>query len=144
MFGSAIMSLAVYLSSFMTELTPFALLYGILFGLGVGLAYTAPIVAGWRHFPASKGAVSGITLCGFGMGGFIFNLIGSAIANPLKLSIDPVTKAFPPEVYENFPVMLRKLAVIYLGLQGVGGEAKRGAKGGWSEVTVKVLYRLPT
>ena len=120
MFGSLIVSLAVFLSSFATTLAPFVLLYSILFGLGIGLAYTAPIVAGWRHYPTKKGLVSGFTLCGFGIGGFIFNLVGSALANPDKLSLDPATKTFPPSVYANFPVMLRKLAVIYLALQVTG------------------------
>lgn len=120
MFGSLIVSLAVFSSSFVTTLAPFVLLYSILFGFGIGFAYTAPIVAGWRHYPAKKGLVSGFTLCGFGLGGFVFNLIGTALANPNKLSLDPITKMFPSEVYDNFPIMLRKLAVIYLVLQTTG------------------------
>jgi len=120
MFGSLIVSFAIFASSFVKSFAPFALIYGLLFGIGIGSAYTAPIVAGWRHFPNKRGLVSGCVLCGFGSGGFIFNMIGSAIANPQKLSLDPVTKTFPQEVYDNFPTMLRKLSVIYLSLQAVG------------------------
>ena len=87
---------------------------------GVGLAYTAPIVAGWKHFPSRRGLVSGCILGGFGSGGFLFNLVGSSLANPDSLALDPATKLFPDAVYANFPNMLRKLAVIYASMQLVG------------------------
>eukprot|EP01035_Chromulina_nebulosa_P019271 gene19271-25128_t len=85
---------------------------------GVGTAYTAPMIAGWKWLPNSKGLVSGAILTGFGAGGFFFNLIGTKIVNPK--GYDPVEGVFPNEVYENFPKMLRTLAFIYAGVSLVG------------------------
>eukprot|EP00519_Triparma_laevis_P010937 CAMPEP_0182519836 /NCGR_PEP_ID=MMETSP1321-20130603/45304_1 /TAXON_ID=91990 /ORGANISM="Bolidomonas sp., Strain RCC1657" /LENGTH=483 /DNA_ID=CAMNT_0024727827 /DNA_START=1051 /DNA_END=2498 /DNA_ORIENTATION=+ len=120
LFGSLLMAGGVYLSSFATTLASFMVTYAVMFGFGVGLAYTAPIVAGWKHFPARRGLVSGCILGGFGSGGFLFNMVGSALANPDKLALDPETKLFPSAVYDNFPGMLRRLALIYASMQVVG------------------------
>jgi OFA family oxalate/formate antiporter-like MFS transporter len=109
--GAWIMAAGVYFSSFATTQAMFIFFYSLVFGAGIGIAYTAPMIAGWQWLPQSKGLVSGAILMGFGGGGFFFNLIGTKIANPLGL--DPVGGSFAPEVYEQFPVMLRKLALIY-------------------------------
>ena len=116
--GAWIMAAGVFFSSYAKNSAVFIMLYSIVFGGGVGLAYTAPMLAGWSWMPQSKGLVSGAVLTGFGAGGFFFNIIGSKIANPL--GVDPVNGKFPAEVYEQFPVMLRKLAMIYVGLSFVG------------------------
>lgn len=86
---------------------------------GVGLAYTAPMAAGWKWMPEKKGLVSGGILTGFGAGGFFFSLIGSNYINPKKLEVLSNGR-FPDEVYDNFPKALRKLAVIYAGLSLLG------------------------
>jgi OFA family oxalate/formate antiporter-like MFS transporter len=109
--GAWIMAAGVYFSSFATTQAMFIFFYSLVFGAGIGIAYTAPMIAGWQWMPQSKGLVSGAILMGFGGGGFFFNLIGTKIANPL--GVDPVGGKFPLEVYEQFPVMLRKLALIY-------------------------------
>ena len=69
------------------------------------------MIAGWKWLPNSKGLVSGTVLMGFGLGGFIFNLLGTKLANPMKLNIK--NGLFPNEVYQNFPKMLRTLSIIY-------------------------------
>lgn len=71
--GCAIMALGVFLSSFAPNLITFMLTYAVMFGTGVGLAYTAPMVNGWKWFPNKKGLVSGAVVAGFGSGGFVFN-----------------------------------------------------------------------
>lgn len=116
--GSWIVALSVYMASFQTSLTMFLALYSILFGAGVGLAYTAPMAAGWKWLPERKGLVSGGILSGFGAGGFVFSLIGSKLVNPLGLNT--VEGKFPPAVYDNFPRMLRTLALLYALISGFG------------------------
>ena len=74
--GCAIMALGVFLSSFAPNLATFMFCYSFLFGAGVGLAYTAPMVSGWKWFPNKKGLVSGAVVAGFGSGGFVFNQVG--------------------------------------------------------------------
>jgi MFS family permease len=116
--GSWIAATAVFLASYQDTLKDFIFFYSLMFGAGAGLAYTAPMAAGWSWLPDNKGLVSGGILAGFGAGGFIFNLIGSSFANPTGLNT--VDGVFPPSVYRNFPTMLRKLAVLYAALSLVG------------------------
>eukprot|EP00904_Undaria_pinnatifida_P002840 jgi/Undpi1/12557/HiC_scaffold_6.g02226.m1 len=121
--GCAIMALGVFLSSFAPNLATFMFCYSFLFGAGVGLAYTAPMVNGWKWFPEKKGLVSGAVVAGFGAGGFVFNQVGTSIINPKGLN--SVGGVYPDEVYANFPSMLRKLALIYVIVAGIGALAIR-------------------
>lgn len=73
--GCGIMALGVFLSSYAPNLATFMFCYSFLFGTGIGLAYTAPMVNGWRWFPDRKGMVSGAVVAGFGAGGFVFNQV---------------------------------------------------------------------
>eukprot|EP01041_Mallomonas_annulata_P013177 gene13177-27867_t len=116
--GGWTVALGVFLSSFAKTLPLFILAYSVMFGVGTGLGYTAPMIAGWKWLPNSKGLVSGTVLMGFGLGGFIFNLIGTKFANPNGLDIK--NGRFPQEVYDNFPKMLRQLAILYAGVVLLG------------------------
>lgn len=111
LFGCLMSAAAVFAASFQTRLLPFFFFYSFLFGSGMGLAYTAPMAAGWKWMPNQKGLVSGGILAGFGSGGFIFSLIGSKIVNPN--GVNPVKGVFPDAVYAQFPRMLRVLACLY-------------------------------
>ena len=108
----------VYIASYTKTLATFLLFYGLLFGISVGITYTAPMMAAYTWLPKSKGLVSGAILGGYGMGGFFFNIIGTKFANPS--GIDPINGVFPIEIYSNFPIMLRRLVIIYAILQIIG------------------------
>ena len=95
--GCALMALGTFLGSFQTRLAPFMLWYSGLAGIGTGLAYSTPMIAGWSWFPASKGLVNGLTLFGFGAGAYVFNAVGTGLA----------AKGLP------WGPMLRRLAAIY-------------------------------
>lgn len=116
--GSWIVAASVYLSSFQTTLFNFMLTYAVVFGAGIGLAYTAPMAAGWKWLPNNKGLVSGGVLTGFGAGGFIFSQIGTKLVNPQ--GFNPINGRFPDSVYQAFPNMLRKLAGMYLVISFLG------------------------
>lgn len=109
--GCWIMASGVYLASYAKDLATFTFCYSFMFGGGVGIAYAAPMIAGWSWMPQSKGLVSGAILTGFGLGGFCFNLIGTSMVNPK--GIDQANGKFPHEIYLQFPIMLRKLALSY-------------------------------
>ena len=109
---------SVFAASYAKTLTVFLAVYGVLFGASVGLAYTSPMIAGWQWMPQSKGLVSGAILTGFGAGGFVFSLLGTSLVNPKGL--DPINGKFPPEIYAAFPIMLRKLAMIFVVLTTIG------------------------
>jgi MFS family permease len=52
--------------------------YGVLGGIGVGLAYTPPLQTLMEYFPDRKPLASGITIAGFGSGPLVFAPIASA------------------------------------------------------------------
>lgn len=119
--GGLTVALGVFASSFAPDLATFMVLYGAVFGLGVGIGYTAPMSAGWSWLPNRKGLVNGLVLLGFGTGGFMFNLVGSKLINPRRLAGPP----FDSSVYDAFPSMLRTLAVCYAAATLVGGALMR-------------------
>lgn len=53
-------------ASFVTQPLTLALVYGIIGGLGVGIAYNCPITTSARWFPDRRGIAVGLTVLGFG------------------------------------------------------------------------------
>lgn len=53
--------------------------YGVFVGLGVGIVYNTIISTIAKWFPDKKGFASGVSLMGFGLGGFILGTIASKI-----------------------------------------------------------------
>ena len=78
--GCFFMVMGTYLASYTTRLLPFMFWYSLVSGLGVGLGYSTPMIAGWSWFPERKGLINGLTLFGFGFGAFIFNKVGTGLA----------------------------------------------------------------
>eukprot|EP00468_Gymnochlora_sp_CCMP2014_P005912 CAMPEP_0167757924 /NCGR_PEP_ID=MMETSP0110_2-20121227/10190_1 /TAXON_ID=629695 /ORGANISM="Gymnochlora sp., Strain CCMP2014" /LENGTH=439 /DNA_ID=CAMNT_0007644157 /DNA_START=22 /DNA_END=1341 /DNA_ORIENTATION=- len=108
--GCWIMSGGVFLAAYTTSITGLLMTYCSLFGFGMGIGYMSPIACGMRWLPKSKGAVSGIVITGFGLGGALFNIIGAAICNPHNLSGDPY---FGAEVADKVPKMFMVLGTMY-------------------------------
>ena len=133
----------VFLSSFAQTLPVFMLFYSLFFGVGVGIAYTAPIVAGWKWFPESKGLVSGAVLTGFGAGGFFFNLLGTKLINPNNEK--PIKGAFSPSLTAGFGPLLRKLSACYVALAVAGSLLVSVPKtaGGAKQAVAKVDKNAP-
>lgn len=53
--------------------------YGVLGGLGLGLAYVTPVAAVTKWFPERRGLGSGLVVMGFGLGAFAYNLALRAV-----------------------------------------------------------------
>jgi MFS family permease len=49
--------------------------YGVVGGLGLGLAYVTPVAAVTKWFPDRRGLGSGLVVMGFGLGAFAYNLV---------------------------------------------------------------------
>jgi MFS family permease len=49
--------------------------YGVVGGLGLGLAYVTPVAAVTKWFPDRRGLGSGLVVMGFGLGAFLYNLV---------------------------------------------------------------------
>lgn len=118
MIGGFLMGFGVFISSYCTTLAPFMFCYAFIYGCGVGTGYQMPLLTGTRWFPSKRGLIVGCVVGSFGSAAFFFNLIDSNIVNPEELNA--VAGAYPPEIYERWPSLLRKLGVVYA-ILGMGG-----------------------
>jgi len=80
--GGTILCIGTFLAAGATTLSEFIWYDGIFFGVGMGIAYTAPITCAIRWLPGEKGRVTGSIVAGFGGGALIFNQIAGHILNP--------------------------------------------------------------
>jgi hypothetical protein len=78
------MSLGVSISfwTVQTSFFTFIITFGVLQGLGVGLAYAQALTLSCRWFPAHGGLINGLIVAGFGCGGAIFNELITNYINP--------------------------------------------------------------
>ena len=72
-FGGILLVAGMVLSSFTTSLMWFYVSYGIVGGLGLGLAYVTPIATCVKWFPDKKGLITGLAVFGFGAGSIVFS-----------------------------------------------------------------------
>ena len=80
--GSIVALTGIFVSTYASTFSQFTFLYGIFYGVGIGISYMAPLMCGWEHYPHRKGLVSGIVIGGFGFGSFIFDIISTLLVNP--------------------------------------------------------------
>mmetsp|Transcript_18491 Transcript_18491/g.25712 ORF Transcript_18491/g.25712 Transcript_18491/m.25712 type:complete len:477 (-) Transcript_18491:544-1974(-) len=115
--GSSVMCVGVILSAWATTTFQLLILYCLVFGLGMGTAYMAPIVCGMKWMPKRKGIVSGIVVAGFGLGGAFFNVLGAYICNPENKQPTPY---FEDDVADRVPTMFIVLGCIYAAMTTIG------------------------
>lgn len=77
--GGVVMGIGYFLSSFATHVGLLVLTYGVISGIGLGIAYGVPMVVVARWFPDQKGLAVGLTIIGFGLS----PLITAPLANQL-------------------------------------------------------------
>ncbi|KAK8804570.1 hypothetical protein WA588_004780, partial [Blastocystis sp. NMH] len=100
--------------------------YGVLFGLGVGIAYSSPMTAAMKWLPNHRGLANGFIVLGFGLGSLIFNYVETFVINPnnAKPIPDPTSatseKFFPFDVAERTPRVFLVLGICYMTLQCIG------------------------
>lgn len=90
--GGVIMGLGYILSSFAGNITTLVLTYGVMAGIGVGIAYGVPLAVVARWFPERKGLAVGLTVVGFGLSPLITapiarNLIASRGVMPTFITL---------------------------------------------------------
>jgi len=68
--GGILTGLGWLLASFATSVPMLYVLYGIVGGIGVGIAYGVPVAVSARWFPDRRGLAVGLTLLGFGFSAF--------------------------------------------------------------------------
>jgi OFA family oxalate/formate antiporter-like MFS transporter len=145
----------VFLSSFCTNYSLFVMCYAVMFGLGGGFMYTAPLIVGWSHYPANRGRVTGIIMAAYGLTSMFFNIIATYLVNPDNLPPSIAVQSglitnhyFGPEVADRTPYMIRCLAGMYLVLGALGvicmGNAVQSKEdSGADQVTIKQGFCSP-
>ncbi|MFP4371944.1 MAG: OFA family MFS transporter [Halanaerobium sp.] len=69
--GGLLISIGWFLSGFTSSITVLTISYGVIGGMGVGIAYGAPMAVAAKWFPDKEGLAVGLTLGGFGLSPFI-------------------------------------------------------------------------
>lgn len=69
--GGLFISVGWFISGFTTNIVILTITYGVIGGMGVGIAYGAPMAVAAKWFPEKKGLAVGLTLGGFGLSPFI-------------------------------------------------------------------------
>ena len=85
--GGIFIGIAWFLSAFTPNIILLTLTYGVIGGVGVGIAYGAPMAVAAKWFPDKKGLAVGFTLGGFGLSPFLT----APIANWLISNFGPFT-----------------------------------------------------
>src|SRR5512136_281332 len=110
--GGILTGLGWLLASFATSVSMLYIVYGIIGGIGVGIAYGVPVAVAARWFPDRRGLAVGLTLLGFGFSAFFtanvagwligsqgvmqtFRIFGTAFLVLITLLALPL--AFPPK-----------------------------------------------
>lgn len=126
MVGGVILGLAFILTSFakgMPADTAFLWInftYGVLGGVGIGIAYAVPIATAVKWFPDKRGLVSGLAVFGFGFSSLVFA--------PLASSMIGATKDNPAG---NWNGTFFTLGFVFLVMVVVGSYLLRVPPAGW-------------
>ncbi|PAA48912.1 hypothetical protein BOX15_Mlig000477g4, partial [Macrostomum lignano] len=125
--GSWIMSLGVLLSYFAVKshLGLLVVTYGLLFGVGTGIAYAVAIAASMSWFPSRRGLVGGIVVAGFGGGSLVFDQFQTLYINPDNVRANVTAggneRYFDqPAIIDRVPSCFVFLGLIYALMQAVG------------------------
>ncbi|TPX09916.1 uncharacterized protein E0L32_008938 [Thyridium curvatum] len=74
-FGSAVILIAVFMTSLCKEYWQFVLAQGVLLGAGMSLVFCTPLGVVMRHMPHRRGLAMGLTIGGASIGGVIWPIM---------------------------------------------------------------------
>jgi len=123
MIETFLISMSIFVSSYMNNFWLFVLFYGIFFGILSGLLYIIPIFLACQYFPTSKGIISGIITGAYGLATIFSSLLAQNLINPdneaptVKEGSD---KYFTANVADNLPKFVRYLALYFFFLGFLG------------------------
>lgn len=98
-----------------SRLMLFTVTFAVSFGIANGLGYTMPLKICWDLFPNKKGMVTGVIICGFGVGSFVFGIVSTILINPANQKTELLDHhlVYGPQVADNSMPALRTLAMCW-------------------------------
>ncbi|RNA25059.1 oxalate:formate antiporter-like isoform X1 [Brachionus plicatilis] len=91
------------------------LTYGIIFGIGSGLAYVGPLTIAMKWFPRNGGFSNSIILFGYGISSVVFNQVQTIYINPDNMSPDkPFSPSNQDEKYFSNQILLDRIPKVFL------------------------------
>lgn len=127
--GGLLMSGGVALTYFSIQYSFWLMLltYGVMFGLGTGLAYVGPLACAMKWLPKWKGLACGVVVSGFGLSALVFNSVQTEYINPHNSAPDlqdqdnPDVKYFSQsEILDRVPYVFLILSACYVTMQVIG------------------------
>jgi MFS family permease len=79
MAGGALVGIGWFAASYATSPMMLIPLYGVIGGLGVGIAYGCPIAVSAAWFPDKRGLAVGLTVLGFGFSAFVISQVNTIL-----------------------------------------------------------------
>ncbi|KAF7640120.1 hypothetical protein Mgra_00000567 [Meloidogyne graminicola] len=120
--GCYTMCASVFLSGWAIQHSYYAFLftYGLMFGLGQGIAYVIAVSCVINWAPKMVGFGSGIVAAGFGISSSIFAPIQTRLINPNNVS--PTSDGYfnDPELLSRVPGIFTTLSIVYFIMQCIG------------------------
>ena len=119
--GSCLLTAGILLSYFAIKVSFWFLLltYGLIVGLGMGIAYVGPLSCAMRWMPRWKGVAGGFIVAGYGLGALIFNQVQTYYINPQNLK---TTDGYftDSDLLDRVPFVFLVLGGIYAVMQFIG------------------------
>lgn len=84
----------LYMASYCQTFKPFAIIYGLLVGLIIGIIYIVPIAHCYQFFPNKRSSVSIILVSASGIGTLIYAFVGFNMMNHQNVSVTSTVDNF--------------------------------------------------
>ena len=127
--GGILLAVGMVLASISHSIGMLIMSYGVISGIGIGFAYVCPISAGVKWFPDKRGLITGLSVAGFGAGGFFVAPLAAGLiaGGPYKLLGAPLFGLPELGIYKTFLA----LGIAYLVLISLGGLILRNPPAGY-------------
>jgi nitrate/nitrite transporter NarK len=86
--SGSLVSLAYIAAGLATTLLELVLGYGVILGLGLGLASSAPSLCVIKWMPKHKSLITGVVFSSIGLGACLYGILANWLCNPLSLNAD--------------------------------------------------------
>ena len=127
--GGVLLAIGMVLASASHGIALLVLSYGVISGIGIGFAYVCPISAGVKWFPDKRGLITGLSVAGFGAGGFFIAPLAAGLISGTPYSLLGASIFGLPQI-GIFKTFLA-LGVAYLVLVVMGGLILRNPPAGY-------------